>query len=435
MDHFGYSENNLFCQRYLVNFDFWNAANGTVFFYTGNEGSIEMFANNTGFMWENAERFNALLVFAEHRYYGESLPFGNESFTNKENRGYLTAEQALADYAFLISYLKTSIPGVKRAPIIAFGGSYGGMLAAWMRMKYPHLIIGALASSAPILQFGDLTPCGKFSEIVTNDFALCNPACAKSISKSWKAIRKLSLTSAGLSWLTETYNLCEALNSTTVDQFVNWLVSTWGALAMTNYPYATNFLVPLPANPVCEACSKIRNTSISDEKKLLIDIFKAASVFQNYTGESECFNLSQAYGKSLGDFQWDYQSCTEMVMPMCQNGINDMFEVMVWNFTTYSQDCFAKWQVEPELNKAVMMYGGKNILASSNILFSNGDLDPWSGGGVLTSLSDTLIAIRMKNAAHHLDLRESNPNDPPDVKAARNTILKWISKWIQRSRF
>lgn len=39
-----------------------------------------------------------------------------------------------------------------------------------MRLKYPHIAIGALASSAPILQFDDIVPADTFYNIVSNDF-------------------------------------------------------------------------------------------------------------------------------------------------------------------------------------------------------------------------------------------------------------------------
>jgi len=146
LDHFNFDTEPLsFKQRYLVVDDFYKPG-GPIFFYTGNEGPIMAFYNNTGFVFDIAPEFNALIVFAEHRYYGESFPFNVSHAFNKTNVGYLTIEQALADYAELILYLK---PLYNNAHVVTFGGSYGGMLSGWMRMKYPFIVDMALAASAP----------------------------------------------------------------------------------------------------------------------------------------------------------------------------------------------------------------------------------------------------------------------------------------------
>ncbi len=57
-----------FQQRYFVCDEHLHGnAPKAVFFYFGNEDDVTLYVNNTGLMWENAEDFQALLIFAEHR--------------------------------------------------------------------------------------------------------------------------------------------------------------------------------------------------------------------------------------------------------------------------------------------------------------------------------------------------------------------------------
>ncbi|XP_019384090.1 PREDICTED: lysosomal Pro-X carboxypeptidase [Crocodylus porosus] len=410
VDHFGFLENRTFQQRYLIADQYWKKDGGSILFYTGNEGDITWFCNNTGFMWEVAEELNAMLVFAEHRYYGESLPFGNKSFSDSKHLNYLTSEQALADFAILIQHIRKTIPGAQNTPVIAIGGSYGGMLAAWLRMKYPHVVDGALAASAPIWQFEDLVPCGVFSRIVTNDFKKSGKGCSESIRNSWEAIKRISSTGNQLPMPPQ--HLCSSKNciSQAVCTVTLWVIS--------------HHLV---------ACKFLKDPSLSD-KLLLQNIFQAINIYYNYSGVASCLNISHTATKNLGEAGWYYQVCTEMVMPMCTDGVNDMFEPEKWDFQAFSEECFKLWGVRPRPSWILSVYGGKNISSHSNIIFSNGGLDPWSGGGVTQNITNSLVAIVIPEGAHHLDLRSSNPCDPESVRQARALEVHYMKQWIGKAR-
>ena len=68
--------------RYFTDAQYFNnATGGPLLFYCGNEGAIEMFIQSTGAMPEMAKLWGGLIVFAEHRYFGKSLPFEDVSFS------------------------------------------------------------------------------------------------------------------------------------------------------------------------------------------------------------------------------------------------------------------------------------------------------------------------------------------------------------------
>jgi len=435
VDHYGFTTDAKFRQKYLYNDTLWDRSGGPIFFYAGNEGVIEAFAENSGFMWDIAPEFRAMLVFAEHRYYGESLPFGAESSSKDPLKvGYLSSSQALADYADLITSIRATVEGAADSPVIVFGGSYGGMLAAWMRTKFPHIVQGAIAASAPIAQF--TSPCDAFGRIVTSDFSAAAPnnTCSDAVRASWGALDSMAklANNSGLSWLNENFHLCEnsvLTHSDNITVVKDYLQDLWTNLAMMDYPYPTEFLAPLPANPVDAACVHL-SKPWTNETELLLNVFNAVSIYFNYTGNSTCLNLSDE--DDIGADMWTYQACTEMVMPFCYDGTNDMFEKSAWDLGKYTADCEAQWGVTPRPALADTMYGGRNLAAASNIVFSNGLLDPWSSGGVLKSGDNNgIVAVIIPEGAHHLDLRAANKADPVSVLQARKVERKYIDKWIR----
>lgn len=435
LDHFTFRPKsyNVFSQKYLINSTYWDKGpthTAPIFVYTGNEGNIEWFAANTGFMMDIAPKFNALLVFIEHRFYGESLPFGKGSSKSAEKLGYLSSSQALADYAVLIRSLKQNL-SAEASPVVVFGGSYGGMLAAWFRLKYPHIATGALASSAPILQFDDITPWSSFYDAVSLDYKDESINCYKVIKGSWDELMAVSEQKEGLQDLSRTFRTCKNIRS--VYSIRDWLWTAFVYTAMVDYPTQANFMMPLPAYPVKEMCKIIDGFQPGISK--LTKVFSAASLYYNYSSTQQCFNV-ESESDSHGLSGWDWQACTEMVMPMVVSN-ESMFLSSAYDYKEVEDDCMEKYGVRPRPHWVTTEFGGNRIKQvlkrfGSNIIFSNGMRDPWSRGGVLKNISSSIVSLVTKEGAHHADLRSATREDPKWLVEQRNTEMEMIQSWIDQ---
>ena len=311
IDHFSFTEPDQglasYMQRYFIDDQFWKKPNtpddpfgGPIFFYTGNEANVELYVNATGLIWENCAAFQCLVVFAEHRYWGKSLmpwdPPSSSGTTSKDLR-FLTHEQALADYATLLYSLRKEL-GAEKTPTIAFGGSYGGMLAYWLRQKYPGAVDGAIAASAPVLAFKGQSPAfdsESYWAVVTRDATAAagsTAECASGVRKGWGALARVGATAAGKASLQSLFSLCKPI--TTDGELAALVDLLWFAIdtmAMGDYPYPSNYLTNggplLAAFPMRTGCAAFAGhaSGTASDTTILNALGRMAAVFNNATGE------------------------------------------------------------------------------------------------------------------------------------------------------
>ncbi|XP_010651835.2 uncharacterized protein LOC100261907 [Vitis vinifera] len=435
LDHFNYRPESYtnFQQRYLINSAYWGGANSSspIFVYTGDEGSITGAAAFAGFMVDLASRFKGLLLIEsmddddryylilQHRYYGDSVPFRSKdiAFNNTSTLGYFSSTQALADYAELITNLKKNL-SAENCPVIAIGGSYGGMLASWFRLKYPHVVIGALASSAPILYFDDITPHNGYDSIVTKDFRETSETCYTTIKQSWSEIDEVAGQPNGLANLSQIFRTCEPLNSS--QQLKLYLEYTYEASAQYDNP---------PAHYVSDICNAI------DGAPEGTSILGRVAEGVNASAGPPCHRIYDFQPSNMSGWLW--QTCTEMVMPFGRGENDTMFQASPFdlnNYTKTCQDIFGA-SVTPRPHWITTEFGGHNIKSvlgnfASNIIFSNGLRDPYSIGGVLQDISESVVAVYTLKGAHCLDLGTPMPSDPDWLVAQRDKEIKIVALWL-----
>jgi len=196
-------------QRYYVDTTHWGGEGFPVFLYIGGEGP-QSAPSERLFMWTLAEEHKALMLSLEHRYYGESQPTDDMS---NANLAYLTSAQALADIGYFAEYINANSGGndsssspplslsasTASSQWVAFGGSYPGNLATWLKLKYPALVAGTVGSSAPVLAEYDYI---QYAEVVGSalayDFIGGSDACRETVASATEAL--MGLVSGTTPW-------------------------------------------------------------------------------------------------------------------------------------------------------------------------------------------------------------------------------------------
>jgi len=109
------------------------------------------------------------------------------------------------------------------------------MLASWWRILYPHLVDGAIAGSAPVLDFEPLVDdegIESFSYIVTRDASPeggSNEYCAENVRAAWPVIEDMAKSVGGRQELMQRFRICpwEGVMATEEDVggLLGWLQS------------------------------------------------------------------------------------------------------------------------------------------------------------------------------------------------------------------
>ncbi|KAK0135323.1 putative serine protease F56F10.1 [Merluccius polli] len=176
LDHFNGADSRTWKQRYFVNDKFYRDG-GPVFLMIGGEGPANPSWMENGTWLLYGQKMGALCLLLEHRFYGQSHPTTDLS---TENMHFLSSRQALADLAHFRTVMGEA-HGLTKSQWVAFGGSYPGSLAAWFRLKYPHLVHASVATSAPVHATVNFP---EYLEVVWRSLASENPECPLLVEKA-----------------------------------------------------------------------------------------------------------------------------------------------------------------------------------------------------------------------------------------------------------
>ncbi|XP_053690407.1 putative serine protease K12H4.7 [Sabethes cyaneus] len=442
LDHNDPTNSATWQQRYYVNDKYFNATSGNapVFLMIGGEGEATARWMTEGAWIHYAEEHGALCFQLEHRFYGKSHP--TEDLAT-ENLAFLTSEQALADLAYFIEAMNGKFQLTPQNLWIAFGGSYPGSLAAWLREKYPHLVHGAVSSSGPLLAKIDFS---EYFQVVVDSLGRYSKQCVEDVKSAMSQVELMLKHMIGQRSLTEKFVLCDPVeksitNPLDITSLFEAIASNFAGVVQynkDNSPHAkitidqvcdvmTNQTVGVPVSRLAKVNEMILK---QDGEKCLEYVYDSqVKQMQNISWKAEVSN---------GARQWTYQTCNEFGFYQTSEQPESVFgnRFPVEFFVRQCTDIYGQKFNAQTLNRAVYRtntnYGALNP-ATTNVLYVHGSIDPWHRLGLIESNDIHTPTIFIDGTAHCANMYEPKEDDFPQLKAARVQINSFIGNLLQVS--
>ncbi|XP_045784697.1 putative serine protease K12H4.7 [Maniola jurtina] len=440
LDHSRPTDTRTWKQRYFVNDSFYDFNNpGPIFLMIGGEGPASAKWMVQGAWIEYAKQFNALCIQLEHRYYGESHPTMDLS---TKNLLYLSSHQALADLANFISAMNDKYKFNREVKWIAFGGSYPGSLAAWLRLKYPHLVHAAISSSGPLLAKVNFM---EYFQVVVNSLRekTGDEDCVTRVKLAHQQIETFLKTDPAI--IEKEFKVCKPFSKASENDMKNFYSSIADDFAdlvqynednrisdkrrkTTTINSVCSMLTQHPEKPEYQKLAEFNSIVLeeSDETCLDYDYSKLINGLRNVSWSSE---------QAEGGRQWMYQTCTEFGFYQTSSGEVEVFgnQFPLDFFIQQCQDVFGtKFNAEfvsagaEWTNRA---YGGLDI-AAGRVAYVHGSVDPWHALGMTTTQDNDAPAIFIEGTAHCANMYPPSANDSTKLVAARVEIQSYIGSWL-----
>ncbi|XP_037042971.1 putative serine protease K12H4.7 [Bradysia coprophila] len=442
LDHFNTTNTATWKQRFYTNNAYYKPE-GPVFLMIGGEGAATSDWMTDGAWVPYAKEHKALCFLLEHRFYGLSQPTEDLS---TENLVYLSSEQALADLAYFIIAMKKKFNLNHDTKWIAFGGSYPGSLAAWLRLKYPHLVHGSISSSGPLQAKADFK---EYFEVVKDSLGSHSDDCVTAVRKSIQQVEILLKHRIGRTSLNDKFELCDPVensieNPLDLSTLFESLASNFARVVQYNDDFRHDNAENDPMD-IDDVCRIMVNSTIGTPVDRLAEVNRLLLMESGYTCLEykydkmldEMRNTSwEGDAAYLGDRQWTYQTCTEFGFYQTSGDKSLLFgnRFPLEFFIEQCKDIFGKQFDGKFLDKAIFRcntnYGALDA-ETTNVIYIHGSIDPWHALGLTKAVNSQMPVIYINGTAHCANMYDPADNDLPQLKAARVEINKFIKNLIQ----